>query len=80
MTVFVPPTPEDVRAIRAEADRVLSLDEVRALDAIPLSAVELADNVSLIDWFCRRYPTPEDRLRYARRAYRRWAAASPPSK
>lgn len=78
MTAFVPPTPEEVRAIRAEADRVLSIEEVHALDAIQLGEEELAENISLIDWFCRRYPTPEDRLRYARRAYRRWAAGAPP--
>jgi hypothetical protein len=32
---------------------------------------------SLIRWFRRRYPTPAARLAYARRAYRRWAAARP---
>ncbi len=78
MTRFVPPTRDEVRAIRAEADRLLTMDEVRALDAIPLGDEERAEYVSLIDWFCRRYPTAEDRLRYARRAYARWAKASPP--
>jgi hypothetical protein len=26
----------------------------------------------LVDWFCRRYPTPLDRFRYVTRAYRQW--------
>ncbi len=76
-TAFRPRTPEDVRALRVEADRPLTADEIRAVDAVPLGAEELAENVALIDWFCRRYPTPDARLRYARRAYARWRAAMP---
>jgi hypothetical protein len=32
----------------------------------------------VIAWFTRRYPTAEERLAYARRAYARWKAAMPP--
>jgi hypothetical protein len=43
--------------------------------AVPLTDAELEETRSLIRWFRRRYPTPADRLAYARRAYRRWTAA-----
>ena len=36
---------------------------------------ERAADIELIAWFMRRYPTPEERLAYARRAYRRWTGA-----
>ena len=36
MKDFVPPTPAEVRAIRDEADRLLTPEEIRELDAIPL--------------------------------------------
>lgn len=78
MSTFRPPPPDVVRALRREAERPLTPEEIREVDAIPLGPEELADNVALIDWFCRRYPTPDARLRYARRAYRRWKAAMPP--
>jgi hypothetical protein len=77
VTALVPPTPEDAQKIRDEAERPLTEAEIRAYDAIPLGPEELADNISLIEWFCRRYPTPEARLRYARRAYARWKRAMP---
>jgi hypothetical protein len=69
--------PETVRAIRELADAPVPLEELRARWARELPAEELAENIDLIEWFCRRYPTPEARLRYARRAFRRWAAAMP---
>jgi hypothetical protein len=77
VTVFRSPPPEVVRALRAEAERPLTPDEIRALDALPLGNEEREENLALIDWFSRRYPTPEARLRYARRAYRRWKSAMP---
>ena len=57
--------------------------EVRALWEEPLPREEferrvrasladeqsIADNIELIDWFVRRYPTAEARLAYARRKY-----------
>ena len=41
------------------------------------SVAEEEDTRALIRWFRRRYPTPSERLAYARRAYRRWVAAHP---
>lgn len=69
--------PETVRAIRALAEAPLPLEELRERWARELPPEELAENIALIDWFCRRYPSAEERLRYARRAYRRWQAAMP---
>lgn len=69
--------PETVRAIRELADAPVPLQVLRERWARELPEEELRETIELIDWFCRRYPTPEDRLRYARRAYRRWAAAMP---
>lgn len=69
--------PETVRMIRALAEAPLPLETLRERWARELPPDELSENLELIDWFCRRYPTPEARLRYARRAYRRWAASMP---
>jgi hypothetical protein len=63
--------------VRALSERQLSPEEFRAALAIPLGEGEEEESRSLIRWFRRRYPTPADRLAYARRAYRRWAAARP---
>jgi hypothetical protein len=54
------------------ANRTVSDDELRAALGVPLSAEERAETLALVDWFCRRYPTPADRLRYVRRAHARW--------
>ena len=72
--------PETVRAIRALAEAPRPLSELRERWTREIGSEELAESVALIDWFCRRYPTPEERLRYARRAYRRWKAAMPPDR
>jgi hypothetical protein len=69
--------PDIVREIREMAEAPVPLEELRARWARELPEAELAENIALIDWFCRRYPTPEARLRYARSAYERWAAAMP---
>lgn len=74
---FVAPSPDVVAALREEANRPLSTAELRELDAIPLGDDERRENLELIEWFLRRYPTPEARLAYARRAYRRWQRAFP---
>jgi hypothetical protein len=71
------PAPAAVARLRALAERQLSPDEVRAALAVPLSELEEEESRSLIRWFRKRYPTPADRLAYARRAYRRWQAAGP---
>jgi len=72
-----PPDPAALARIRALAERQLSPEEVRAALAVPLGEAEEQESRSLIRWFRRRYPTPAARLAYARRAYRRWAAALP---
>ena len=72
-----PPTPEALAPVRRSAERQLSPEEVRAALAVPLGEAEEEESRSLIRWFRRRYPTPADRLAYARRAYRRWTAAGP---
>lgn len=64
---FVPPPPEVVKAVRAEAERVLSPDEVRAYLETPVSPEEQAEQDALIAWFIRRYPTPAARLAYGRK-------------
>ena len=59
---------------REEVDRQLTPEEVEAWLAAPVSAEERREIVDLVRWFRRRYPRPEDRLAYVRRAYRRWTA------
>jgi hypothetical protein len=71
------PSPEALARVRALSERRLSPDEFRAALAVPLGEAEAEESRSLIRWFRRRYPTPAARLAYARRAYRRWAAARP---
>jgi hypothetical protein len=71
------PTADALARVRALSERVLSPEEVRTALAVPLGAAEEEEARSLIRWFRRRYPTPAERLAYARRAYRRWRAAQP---
>ncbi len=77
MKPLVPPPPEALARLRALAERQLSPEEFRAALAVPLGEREEEESRSLIRWFRRRYPTPAERLAYARRAYRRWLAAMP---
>lgn len=71
------PDPDAVARVRALSERQLTPEEVRAALAVPLGEREEEESRALIRWFRRRYPTPADRLAYARRAYRRWQAAAP---
>ncbi len=77
MKQVAPPDPVVVARIRALSERRLSAPEFRAALAAPLGVAEEEESRSLIRWFRRRYPTPAERLAYARRAYRRWLAAQP---
>jgi hypothetical protein len=72
----------DHAALTAYANRQLTREEVDAWLSTPISDEERAHVLELVDWFCRRYPEPADRLAYARRAYARWTASrpSPPTK
>jgi len=72
-----PVDPATQERVRALSQRQLSPEEVRAALAVPLGESEEEESRSLIRWFRRRYPTPGDRLAYARRAYLRWTAARP---
>lgn len=78
MRPLAAPTSGQLERLRAIADRRLSPEESRAALALPLGEREEEDSRSLIRWFRHRYPTPAERLAYARRAYRRWRAAMPP--
>jgi hypothetical protein len=64
--------------LQPEIDRELSADEFERLRAIPIGEDERAETMALIEWFCRRYPTPGERLAYARRATARWRRNRPP--
>lgn len=76
---FLPPPPEVVAALRAESERLLTRDEWEAFQRIATTDEELSETRALIEWFTRRYPTPAERLAYARRAYARWARSFPKS-
>jgi hypothetical protein len=59
--------------LRDEIERPLSTEERRNYLEHPVSDFERAEVLALVKWFLRRYPTPAERLAYARRAYARWA-------
>jgi hypothetical protein len=65
--------PEDIQRVRELANRKLTLEEWNAYVNQPPTADEQREIDELLAWFARRYPTPAERLRYARRAYERWA-------
>jgi hypothetical protein len=74
---FPPLSPVAIARVQAIAERTLSAEEFLAAMAVPLGEAEEEEARSLIRWFRRRYPTPADRLAYARRAHRRWTTAQP---
>jgi hypothetical protein len=53
-------------------EKRLSPEEFERRVATPLTAEEAADLADLIRWFTRRYPTPKERLAYARRKFAEW--------
>jgi hypothetical protein len=57
-------------------NRPISAAELREALERPLSDHEREEIRALARWFCRRYPTPRERLAYARQAYRRWQATA----
>ena len=75
MSKVAPLDPGALARVRALSERQLSPEELRAALAVPLGEAEEQESRSLIRWFRRRYPTPADRLAYARRAYCRWTGA-----
>ena len=68
---------EALQRARALAERRLSAEEFATGLAVPISHEERAEILGLIAWFCRRYPTPAERLAYVRRAHARWARGRP---
>jgi hypothetical protein len=50
----------------------MSREEFDAYVNAPMSDDEREGIDELIAWFTRRYPTPEERLAYVRRAFKRW--------
>ena len=66
---------DDIARVEAISERRLTPEEWSAYVNQPMSPEEQSEIDGLIAWFTRRYPTPAARLRYARRAYRRWKAA-----
>jgi hypothetical protein len=65
-------TPDVRERIIALTQRHVSADEVRRAVHDSVSAAEREDVAALVRWFTTRYPTPLERLAYARRAYARW--------
>jgi hypothetical protein len=63
-----------IRRAREYADRRLSRHELAEMEAVPIEPGEREAVLALVRWFCRRYPTPAERLAYVRRAYARWRA------
>ena len=58
-----------IQRVEELAQRRLSADEFRAWADGEIAPDEMAEMISLIRWFLRRYPTPADRLRSARRRH-----------
>ncbi len=77
-TPFVQPSAEQLARVRALSERRLSAAELDAYVEAPWTDEEREATAELITWFTRRYPTALDRLRAARRAYRRARARMPP--
>ena len=69
--------PEIAAEIRAIAEAPMSPEAFRAYVDTPMGPEERAEIDALLDWFNRRYPTPGDRLAYARRVARRWRIQVP---
>ena len=69
---FPRPSPEALAEIREIAERRLSREEFQAWVGAPMSDDERRGILEMVEWFQRRYPTPAERLAYARRAYARW--------
>lgn len=62
--------------IRLSATPLTEEEARRYLDH-PVSDAERDEVLALVRWFCRRYPTPAERLAYVRRAYGRWMSNRP---
>lgn len=70
------PSPELVREIKERAERPLTPEAFEAYVDAPWAEGEKEELLDFIAWFVRRYPKPEDRLRWLRNAYRSWSRPS----
>ena len=68
------PSARAVEAAVRFSSRRLTAEEFQAYVDAPVSEAERQEALRLIRWFAKRYPTPAERLAYARRAYARWTA------
>ena len=71
------PSSSAVEATTRFAHRRLTSEEFQAYVDAPVSEAEREEALRLIRWFKNRYPTPADRLAYARRSYERWTVHWP---
>jgi hypothetical protein len=69
---FELPSARELEHVRALADRTMTAEEFAAYVNAPMSDAERSEIQGQIEWFTRRYPTPAERLRSARRAYKQW--------
>jgi hypothetical protein len=69
-------TADDIQRVKALSERRLTREEWDAYVNQPVTAEEAEGIAEMLDWFARRYPTAQDRLRYARRAYERWTSSA----
>jgi hypothetical protein len=69
------PSSSAVQATTGFSNRRLTPGEFQAYVDAPVSEAEREEALRLIRWFKKRYPTPAERLAYARRSYTRWRAA-----
>ena len=60
------------RALSDAVNRVVTVEELRCALVEPIPTDEREQVIALVRWFTTRYPSPEARLSYVRRAYRRW--------
>ncbi|MGB2713142.1 MAG: hypothetical protein WBC51_03120 [Vicinamibacterales bacterium] len=58
---------------RQAIERLVTREELEAELERTIGAAEREEVLSLVRWFTCRYPTPEGRLAYVRRAYARWS-------
>ncbi|HEX7780072.1 MAG TPA: hypothetical protein VF424_12565 [Vicinamibacterales bacterium] len=63
------------QTIRDIVNRELTPEEARAYLDQPVTPEERDSVLDLVRWFTTRYPTPLERLAYARRASHRWSRA-----
>ncbi|MBA3463230.1 MAG: hypothetical protein H0T46_24955 [Deltaproteobacteria bacterium] len=65
-------TPEQLAELSASEERPLSPEDFAARVDAPWTDAEREDFESLVTWFCRRYPTPAERLAATRSLAAQW--------